>query len=159
MDTKITCGGAQLRSFLSRSLSSNFNGKNPNGTWKLYIVDDEALDTGQIAGGWTLDMTSTGTTAVGVRYFRALPHSQGIALFWRTAAEPTIAGFNVYRFTPGKRLRLNRAMIPVSRFPGDRIYRVLDTHVHAGVSYTYRLQLAKLDGSRVWYGSSSLKAR
>jgi hypothetical protein len=71
-----------------------------------------------------------------------------------------IAGFNVYRFSAGKKLRVNRAMIPVERSStGDRIYRVLDTHVRAGVSYTYRLQLVKLDGSRSWYGSSSLTAR
>lgn len=33
---------------------SAFNGDNPNGTWKLYIIDDANLDGGSISGGWTL---------------------------------------------------------------------------------------------------------
>jgi subtilisin-like proprotein convertase family protein len=140
---------------------SGFNGKNPNGVWKLYIVDDEALDTGQIVGGWTLNMTSSGAvTAVAVREFRALPHSQGIALYWRTASESNLAGFNVYRSSAGKTRRLNRELIRAARSPAaSRIYRLVDTHVRSGSSYTYRLQVANLDGTRVWYGSSSLTAR
>ena len=31
-----------------------FAGVDPNGTWSLYIVDDEAGDSGTLAGGWTL---------------------------------------------------------------------------------------------------------
>src|SRR5207245_9612378 len=31
---------------------------NPNGTWELRVVDDAALDTGSMAGGWSLDITS-----------------------------------------------------------------------------------------------------
>jgi uncharacterized delta-60 repeat protein len=35
-----------------------FNGTRPNGTWKLYAVDDEAQDFGGF-DGWTLDVTTT----------------------------------------------------------------------------------------------------
>jgi subtilisin-like proprotein convertase family protein len=38
-----------------------FNGiiaSNANGDWKLYIVDDAAVDVGNIAGGWTLTLTT-----------------------------------------------------------------------------------------------------
>ncbi|HVE58784.1 MAG TPA: FG-GAP-like repeat-containing protein [Pyrinomonadaceae bacterium] len=35
-----------------------FNGTKPNGTWKLYAVDDEAADFGGFEG-WTLDLTTT----------------------------------------------------------------------------------------------------
>ncbi len=38
-----------------------FNGENPNGTWSLYVVDDLSGDTGQIAGGWSLTFTTSGS--------------------------------------------------------------------------------------------------
>ena len=34
-----------------------FNGVNPNGDWKLYVLDDTAQDTGSITGGWLLSLT------------------------------------------------------------------------------------------------------
>jgi subtilisin-like proprotein convertase family protein len=42
------------------TLASTFNGTNPNGTWKLYVVDDAGGQTGDIAGGWSLDITAGG---------------------------------------------------------------------------------------------------
>jgi subtilisin-like proprotein convertase family protein len=36
---------------------SVFNGKNPNGAWKLHVVDDAGSDSGSI-GGWSLDVTT-----------------------------------------------------------------------------------------------------
>ncbi|HRW37241.1 MAG: DUF4214 domain-containing protein [Acidimicrobiales bacterium] len=38
---------------------STFDGTNPNGTWKLYVVDDSADDSGSFAGGWELQITTT----------------------------------------------------------------------------------------------------
>jgi subtilisin-like proprotein convertase family protein len=40
------------------STLSVFNGVNPNGTWRLYVVDDAADDIGSIASGWSLTITS-----------------------------------------------------------------------------------------------------
>lgn len=40
------------------TFSSTFGGTNPNGTWSLFIVDYTGGDSGLIAGGWTLDLTS-----------------------------------------------------------------------------------------------------
>lgn len=37
-----------------------FNGTAPNGTWRLYVVDDEAGDAGSIATGWALVITTNG---------------------------------------------------------------------------------------------------
>ena len=37
---------------------SEFNGTTPNGSWQLFVVDDEALDIGSIAGGWQLIITT-----------------------------------------------------------------------------------------------------
>lgn len=38
----------------ARQTLSGFDGLNPNGTWKLRVVDDAAGDTGQVAGGWSI---------------------------------------------------------------------------------------------------------
>jgi large repetitive protein len=45
----------------SGSALSVFNGTNPNGTWSLYVVDDEIPDFGQI-DGWTLVIKTQRTT-------------------------------------------------------------------------------------------------
>jgi hypothetical protein len=37
---------------------SLFNGGNPNGSWQLFVVDDHVSDTGQFAGGWSLEITA-----------------------------------------------------------------------------------------------------
>lgn len=36
-----------------------FNGTNPNGVWRLFVVDDSGGDTGNIASGWTLTITTS----------------------------------------------------------------------------------------------------
>ena len=35
-----------------------YNGTNPNGDWRLFVVDDAGADVGSIAGGWTLTITT-----------------------------------------------------------------------------------------------------
>ena len=37
---------------------STFNGTNPNGTWSLYIVDDQNGNVGSIGGGWELTVVT-----------------------------------------------------------------------------------------------------
>jgi hypothetical protein len=40
------------------STLSVFNGTNPNGTWKLYVIDDSAGDSGEITNGWSLTISA-----------------------------------------------------------------------------------------------------
>lgn len=35
---------------------SHFDGTNPNGRWRLFVVDDTSGDSGQFAGGWALQI-------------------------------------------------------------------------------------------------------
>jgi subtilisin-like proprotein convertase family protein len=35
-----------------------FNGTNPNGAWKLYVVDDQSIDTNSLPSGWSVDITT-----------------------------------------------------------------------------------------------------
>ena len=37
---------------------SDFDGTDPNGTWSLYVFDDTDVETGQIANGWSLEITT-----------------------------------------------------------------------------------------------------
>jgi subtilisin-like proprotein convertase family protein len=46
------------------TFSSVFGGTNPNGTWKLYVEDLALDDSGQIAGGWTLEIAGNAAPAV-----------------------------------------------------------------------------------------------
>lgn len=48
------------------TLASAFAGSNPNGTWRLYVVDDVPADAGSIAGGWalTFDLIFNTTTTM-----------------------------------------------------------------------------------------------
>lgn len=39
------------------TLAAAFNGTNPNGTWKLFVKDDGAPDSGSFAGGWCITVT------------------------------------------------------------------------------------------------------
>ncbi len=41
-----------------------FNGSNPNGNWSLYIRDDNAMDGGSVAQGWTLSLTTSNLSYV-----------------------------------------------------------------------------------------------
>lgn len=41
------------------TLASAFAGQNPNGTWSLYVVDDSNIDSGTLAGGWELALTTS----------------------------------------------------------------------------------------------------
>jgi len=45
---------------------SVFDGTEPNGTWRLFIQDDDTPDGGVIAGGWSLDVQTTGPDPVQV---------------------------------------------------------------------------------------------
>jgi hypothetical protein len=40
------------------SALSVFDGTDPNGTWNLFVVDDDLGNVGQFAGGWSLEITA-----------------------------------------------------------------------------------------------------
>ena len=41
---------------------SGFDGKDPNGAWKLYVIDDTPQEAGTFAGGWSLELNNTTVT-------------------------------------------------------------------------------------------------
>jgi subtilisin-like proprotein convertase family protein len=51
-----------------------FDGDDPNGTWRLYIVDDGGSGTGWIDGGWCLSITSDAVAEATVTALTATPN-------------------------------------------------------------------------------------
>lgn len=48
------------------TFASTFGGTNPNGTWKLYVVDDLAFYSGSVSGGWSLTIDVNASSALPV---------------------------------------------------------------------------------------------
>jgi subtilisin-like proprotein convertase family protein len=46
------------------TLLSAFNGVNPNGAWRLFVVDDAGGDLGAYTGGWSLTITTAAPVCV-----------------------------------------------------------------------------------------------
>jgi subtilisin-like proprotein convertase family protein len=135
------------------SALSVFTGMDPNGTWSLYVADDESGDGGCFCGGWALDIS--GPTAVGVARMTAARRSGGVLVRWRTASEAQTAGFNLYR---GK-AKVNRSLIAAKHAGQARgaTYEILDKRAKARTSYNYRLEAIRLDASRATAGSTALR--
>jgi hypothetical protein len=97
----------------------------------------------------------TRPTAVGLASLTARRTTSGVVVTWRTASEVEIAGFHVYRGS----MRVNRSLI-VAKHAGTArgaVHRLLDRRARRGVSYTYRLQVVRLDGTRAVAGLVSLR--
>ena len=58
------------------TLKSVFGGLNPNGTWKLFVFDFFAGNSGSIGGGWSLEITTTGNTVTSPSITNLNPTSQ-----------------------------------------------------------------------------------
>jgi hypothetical protein len=101
-------------------------------------------------------------TSVRVSSFRAKADARrGVTVTWRAASNFGALGYNVWRFAKGKGVRVNRAFIrakPAER-AGGATYQVVDRSTRRGTAYTYRLQIVRANGTRVWSASSSIRAR
>jgi len=76
--------------------------------------------------------------------------NSGNRIYWQTAAQTNLAGFNIYRAEnlDGSYELLNKAIIPVE---GDRLngfrYEFLDRDVSSEKIYYYWIEILRLDGS------------
>lgn len=143
----------------SDTLASAFNGTLPNGTWKLYIVDDAGGDAGTVANGWDLFIEAGGPTAVSLQAFTARKIARGVSLSWRTASEAGIAGYHVWRADAnGPSRRVNGSLIAAGRrAAGGGTYRLVDRRACDAGKVAYRLQAVYLEGSKSWLGTARVR--
>ncbi|MFN2468524.1 MAG: hypothetical protein ABR521_10410 [Gaiellaceae bacterium] len=137
---------------------ATFNGQPAQGTWTLTVQDDCQGFTGRIGGGWCLVINTSsgpcaGPTAAFLKAFGAARTSRGVRLSWRTAQETDVVGFDVYRSRGGRLAKVNRTLVPARHAGAARgaTYGLLDRSAARGRS-TYRLEVLKADGSRVFAG-------
>jgi hypothetical protein len=130
---------------------TDFDFTSPNGTWSLYVVDDCTTNSGSIAGGWSLDITTT-TTAVTVASLSARTEAKGVLLRWRTGSEVDLLGFQVYRSRGQSWRRVTRTLIAAKGSVAGASYRYLDSTAKRGVPYRYRIKVVNSDGTTRWFG-------
>jgi hypothetical protein len=81
-----------------------------------------------------------------------------VTLSWKTGSQANALGFNVFRSGAGRSIRVNRNLVATHGGLSASTYRVVDKNVRAGLSYTYRLQVVRADGSRAWSGFAAVRA-
>lgn len=140
------------------SLNSLLNDA-PNGVYNLYVADDCAGDAGSIQGGWTVTLTTGPPTAVALRSFTAAAYSRSVALRWHTGSEAGVLGFNVFRTSGTRTLRVNRALIRAKAAGtiATAGYTLVDRNVLPRSSYTYRLEAVQFSGTRVPLGTAGVR--
>lgn len=109
----------------------------------------EALHTnGQIPTAVVLQTASGSRTESGVR------------LRWRTSSESLLLGFNLYREQNGRRLRLNRTVIPAALSDGaGRSYSRVDRKAPRNRALRYWLEAVSRSGASTWHGPIVASAR
>ena len=160
-------GGLPGDSYTERSLPL---GAQAGKTIRLrFRFNSDALSASPPQGGpylgWFIDdivVSGVVPTAVTVASFTATAaRGKGVEVTWKTASEVDAVGFNVWRYSGGKGVKVNRTLIAAkaSVRAGGATYRLVDRHARPGVAYTYKLQVVNKNGLRAWKASTSVRVR
>jgi hypothetical protein len=100
------------------------------------------------------DVVLNGTPlAITVLSFRAVRSHRGVVLRWRTGTEADTLGFNVFRQGGGgKRVRLNRRLLPALGAVAGSSYSFTDRRAPRRAAVRYWLQDVSTRGVRTWHG-------
>jgi hypothetical protein len=108
------------------------------------------------AVNWDDAVMDTQPLAVTVSSFGAIRSHRGVLVRWRTGSEVDTLGFNVYRQRGGRRVRLNRHVIPALSLTRGGVsggaYSYLDRRAPTHASLRYWLQEVDTSGHRAWRG-------
>ncbi len=118
---------------------SVFNGVNPNGAWKLFVVDDAGSDFGNIASGWSLALT-TGDGLTCCQHILGAPKivsttNSGGNIFFSFASEPGAS-----YFVEGKDSLSVTNWQLLQTLTGDGTLKTLSYPIHAPQQRFYRLR-------------------
>jgi hypothetical protein len=90
--------------------------------------------------------------AVTVASFRAARSPDGIVIRWRTGTEADELGFNVYRQQHGRRVRVNKRLLPAHGGVQGAMYSFVDRSAPRNAAVRYWLQDVDRNGARTWHG-------
>jgi hypothetical protein len=90
--------------------------------------------------------------AVTVYSFSAHRAGKGVLVRWRTGTEENELGFNVYRQSQGKRVKLNRRLVPALGGLGGFSYSYRDRRAPRHRALRYWVQDVSTSGARTWHG-------
>jgi hypothetical protein len=125
-----------------------------SGLYTINLTTGAATLVGTIGGGQAVGgiATACGALAVRLSSFGAVRSKRGVLVRWRTGTEVNTLGFNVYRQQHGKRVRVNRRLLPALGGPSGHAYSFTDRHAARHRAIRYWLQDVSTSGQRTWHG-------
>lgn len=106
------------------------------------------------------DLTAGGPTSVALASFTGKATRRGVALTWTTASEIDTLGFDVWRVSERKTVKVNRSLVVAKGALGGATYRLLDRSARAESAYVYyRLEAVNRGGTRSWRARTAVRAR
>ena len=129
---------------------------------KIVVVDDQGNTTSDVSHG--IDLTNCNmVTYVDLVSFKASQSSDGrVAIEWQTGYESDNLGFNLYRDSNGKRVKLNPSLIAGSALKAAATltagltYVWTDAQLRNQAVVSYWLEAIDLNGHSSWNGPASL---
>jgi hypothetical protein len=138
-----------------------------NGAWNAFLgtITSPAASSAVFALNMTTSVAGTTPSvnidnvdfesevvAVTLASFSAARSHRGVALHWRTGTQVNELGFNVYRQQGGRRVRVNRRLLPTIGNGAGASYSFTDHRAPRHRALRYWLQDVDVAGTRTWHG-------
>lgn len=132
-----------------------YNYHHPTPSFGPGVAHDDGLqgpsDTGAIHASFCVDQLF-GSLPVQLYSFSATRSGRFSIVRWRTSSELDVLGFHVYAERKGKRIRLNRFLIPAKGSSGGS-YLFRSRSRHAARATRFWLREITIDGTGSWQGA------
>lgn len=129
---------------------SSFDGIDPNGTWKLYVINDMDGASGMFRGGWSLTFNAVKDNANKVKFndFTAtyIQQQNQVLLKWSTDAEFNVNSFVIERSLQGSAWQPVGEVKASGTSTSGSSYQFTDAGIKEG-NYLYRIKVVEKDQS------------